>query len=121
MATSTDLMLTHLSVGSMDNNVYILVCPSTNESIIVDAANDAARILDAVAGTTVRYILQTHGHADHVQALIELKEATGAPVAAHPADAAMLPIPPEILLQDGDRISLGANEISVLHTPGHTP
>jgi glyoxylase-like metal-dependent hydrolase (beta-lactamase superfamily II) len=121
MPATTDLELSHLSVGSMDNNVYILICPSTNESIIVDAANDASRILEAVAGTKVRYILQTHGHADHVQAMIELKDATRAPIAVHPADAAMLPLPPDILFQDGDRLPFGSHEILVLHTPGHTP
>jgi glyoxylase-like metal-dependent hydrolase (beta-lactamase superfamily II) len=117
----SDVQLAKLSVGTMDNNVYILRDPETNESIIVDAANEADRILAAVAGTRVRYILQTHGHADHVQALAEVKRATGAPIAVHPADAAMLPVPADVMLNDGDRIRLGAHEIDVLHTPGHTP
>jgi glyoxylase-like metal-dependent hydrolase (beta-lactamase superfamily II) len=121
MPTPTDLILTHLSVGSMDNNVYVLISPSTNESIIVDAANEAHRILGAVQGTTVRYILQTHGHADHVQALADVKHATQAPIAVHPADAEMLPIAPDVLLGDGDQIVLGPHQIQVLHTPGHTP
>src|SRR5436309_1097240 len=85
------LVLKKLSVGTMDNNVYILVSPTTNESIIVDAANEAEKILAATAGTTVRYILQTHAHPDHVQALAAIKEATAAPIAVHPDDAGMLP------------------------------
>jgi glyoxylase-like metal-dependent hydrolase (beta-lactamase superfamily II) len=121
MPTLPDLTLTHLSVGSMDNNVYIFTWLPTNESIIVDAANEADRILDAVKGTSVRYIIQTHGHADHVQALVEIKRATQAPIAVHPADASMLPVVPDILLHDGDRISLGPHDLEVLHTPGHTP
>jgi glyoxylase-like metal-dependent hydrolase (beta-lactamase superfamily II) len=114
------LDLKKLSVGPADNNVYVLIC-STNESVIVDAANEAEKILAAVAGTKVRFILQTHGHSDHVQALAEVKQATGAPIAIHPDDAAMLPVPPDLLLRDGDRLRLGEHEIEVLHTPGHTP
>ena len=116
-----DVQVTRLSVGPMDNNVYVLIDPTTRESIVIDAANDADRILAAVEGTTVRYILQTHGHEDHVQALAEFKEATQAPVAVHPADAAMLPIPAALALRDGDVLYLGEHAIRVLHTPGHTP
>jgi glyoxylase-like metal-dependent hydrolase (beta-lactamase superfamily II) len=110
-----------LSVGSMDNNVYVIRCDDTNNSIVVDAANEVDQILGAVAGTRVQYILQTHGHADHVQALAALQAATGAPVAVHPADAAMLPIQPDRLLNDSDEISCGEHVIKVIHTPGHTP
>ena len=74
MSGVNDLKLSQHSVDSMDNNVYILTCPSTHEIIIDDAANDAARIWEAVAGTNVRYILQTHGHSDHVQELPHLDE-----------------------------------------------
>src|SRR5262245_12799714 len=100
-----------LSVGPMDNNVYIIRCGDQNESIGVDAANDIDTILAAVAGTNVRYILQTHGHADHVQALTALKSATGAPVAVHPDDAAMLPVSPDRLLADGDEFPCGDHVI----------
>ena len=116
-----EIRLTKLSVGPTDNNVYVLVCPETNESILIDAANDADRILEALRGTSVRYILQTHGHSDHVQALAEVKQATNAPVAVHPADAAMLPIAADVLLHDSDRLKVGEHELLVLHTPGHTP
>ena len=116
-----DLRIVKLSVGPMDNNVYVLICPETRESVIIDAANEANRILEAVKGTNVRYILLTHGHSDHVQALEEVKQATGAPVAIHPADAAMLPIAADLALNDGDRVRFGKHELLVLHTPGHTP
>jgi glyoxylase-like metal-dependent hydrolase (beta-lactamase superfamily II) len=116
-----DLHIKKLAVGPMDNNVYVLTCAATRESAVVDAANDAAQILAAVKGTTVQYILQTHGHPDHVQALDEVKRATEAPLAVHPADAAMLPVTPDILLQDGQELRLGHHDIRVLHTPGHTP
>ncbi len=110
-----------LSVGSMDNNVYIIRCSDSDESIVVDAANDVERILEAVDGRKVRYILQTHGHGDHVQALVALKAATGASVGVHPSDADMLPLRPDFFLAEGDRLHCGSTEIKVLHTPGHTP
>jgi glyoxylase-like metal-dependent hydrolase (beta-lactamase superfamily II) len=110
-----------LSVGSMDNNVYILRCPDTGEGVIVDAAAEAERILEAAEGTPIRYILQTHGHRDHVQALAELKRVLGAPVGVHRDDAEMLPVIPDFFLVDGDRITFGAQELLVIHTPGHTP
>ena len=116
-----DLQVVKLSVGPMDNNVYVLICPAQNESVIIDAANEADRILAAVHGTTVRYILQTHGHSDHVQALEQVKRVTHAPIAIHSADAAMLPVPPDLLLADGDCIQFGQHELRVIHTPGHTP
>jgi glyoxylase-like metal-dependent hydrolase (beta-lactamase superfamily II) len=116
-----EIRLTKLSAGPTDNNVYVLVCPETSESVLIDAANEAGRILEALRGTSVRYILQTHGHSDHVQALAEVKRATNAPVAVHPDDAAMLPIPADVLLHDGDRLKVGEHELLVLHTPGHTP
>lgn len=108
-------------VGTMENNVYVLVCQETREAVLVDAAGEAERILAAIAAVRVRYILQTHGHSDHVQALIALKDALRVPVGIHRDDAAMLPIPPDFLLSDGDRIAFGNRELLVLHTPGHTP
>lgn len=109
------------SVGSMDNNVYILRCPDTGEGVLVDAATEAERILEEAEGTSVRYVLQTHGHHDHVQALAQVKRALGAPVGVHPADARMLPVEPDLFLSDGDRIAFGNQELLVIHTPGHTP
>jgi len=116
-----DYRVVKLSVGPMDNGVYVLLCPTSNESVIIDAANEAERILEAVRGTTVRYILQTHGHADHIQAIEQVKKVTKAQIAAHPADAEMLPIPPDVLLSGGERLPFCGQEIRVIHTPGHTP
>ncbi len=107
--------------GPMENNVYVLVCPETGDGVLVDAADEAERILATIRGVRVRYILQTHGHSDHVQALAAVKGALGVQVGVHPDDAAMLPIPADFLLSDGDRIAFGNRELLVLHTPGHTP
>ena len=104
-----------------DNDCYVLVNPDTQESIIIDAPSDPDRILEMAQGTTVRYILVTHNHRDHWGALQALKERTQAAVAGHEADAEALPVPLDISLRDGDTLNIGDIQITVIHTPGHTP
>jgi glyoxylase-like metal-dependent hydrolase (beta-lactamase superfamily II) len=105
----------------MDNNVYILVDPESKESILFDAPTEGGRILEALQGTTVKYILMTHADPDHDQALEEVRRATGAPVGIHPSEASRLPAPPDFDLHDGDTFTLGSAELRAMHTPGHTP
>jgi glyoxylase-like metal-dependent hydrolase (beta-lactamase superfamily II) len=109
------------SVGSMDNNVYIMVDPASNESILFDAPTDAPRILRELEGTQLKYILMTHADGDHVQALQQIRRATGAPVGAHPSEAARLPGPPDFELGDNQTIKFGSRELLAVHTPGHSP
>lgn len=118
---ATGLELKQFSVGSMDNNVYILVDPATSDAVLFDAPCDAGAILEALAGARLRAILMTHTDSDHVQALQEVRTATGAPVYVHPADASGLPAPAEHELYDGQRLTFGTIELEVRHTPGHTP
>ncbi len=115
------MRVTKLTLGPLSNNVYILTNEARNESVIVDASFDADRIAEAAAGTNVRAILLTHGDHDHIDALAALKERFDVPVAIHPADADRLATPPDILLHEGGLISVGDEELRVLHTPGHTP
>jgi glyoxylase-like metal-dependent hydrolase (beta-lactamase superfamily II) len=109
------------SVGDFDNNVYILVDRATGDSVLFDAPTDAGRILEALDGTKPAYILMTHADADHVQALDEVRAATGAKVGAHPAEAPRMPSAPDFELQDGQIIPFGESEIRVMFTPGHSP
>lgn len=115
------LELRRVVLGPLENNVYVLVCPATKESVIIDATSPIEPILEAAAGTKVKQILLTHGHADHTNGLAALKQATGVPVSVHSADAAMLPIAADYLLNEGERIRFGEQELAVFHTPGHTP
>ena len=107
--------------GSDGNNAYLIVCPQTGESIIIDAPLGPGELLEEAKGTQVKAILITHRHLDHVEGLKEITDATSAPVWAHGEDAGEMPISPDYLLKDGDIIKAGTIELKVIHTPGHTP
>jgi glyoxylase-like metal-dependent hydrolase (beta-lactamase superfamily II) len=119
------LTITKVSVGPMDNNAYLLVCSSTLDALLIDAANDPERLSDLIGhGQTrprLRTIVTTHQHADHWQALGAVAGANGSNTIAHPADAGPLPVPPDRLVEHGDTIPVGESELEVIHLRGHTP
>lgn len=113
------LEITKVVVGPMDNNVYVARCRETGQSVLIDAANEAEKLLELCRRLDVGLVLETHGHADHIQAVPALREA-GYRVGVHPADADMLP-GHDFLVEDGDVIEGGRLRLEVMHTPGHTP
>jgi len=113
--------VTTFSVGPYDNNVYLLTDVKAREALLIDAANEAPRILKELEGLHVSTILTTHGHADHVQALTAVRGSTGARFACHPDDEKMMPIPPDHRVGDGEVFRFGDRELRAVHTPGHTP
>jgi glyoxylase-like metal-dependent hydrolase (beta-lactamase superfamily II) len=115
------LSVTKLAVGPMDNNAYLLRCLRTGEGLLIDAANEADRVLAMIGDTPVRRIVTTHRHADHWQALADVQAATGAAVVAHPDDAAELPVPVAELTEHGGTVGVGDAVLSVIHLRGHTP
>ena len=117
----TSVEVRKFSVGPMDNNVYVLRDTGTDEALLVDAANDADRILAEIEGLSLVGIVTTHGHGDHWQALAPVAAATNAPVWLHPADADMVPRAAEHAVADGDEVSVGATSVRLIHAPGHTP
>ena len=121
VAKDEDVQIDRLKLGPFDTNSYILTCPLTGDSVLVDAPAEASKILKASKGTNPRYILITHNHMDHIGALPELKSRLGIPIGAHRLEAKGLPLRPEILLEDGEKVSYGKMSLKVLHTPGHTP
>lgn len=107
----------------VDNNVWVL--GDDEEVIVIDAAHAATPIIEAVAGRTVRGIVCTHAHNDHITVAPELADAFGAPILLHPDDAmlweATHPGVPHQDLQDGQVLRVAGVDVRVIHTPGHSP
>ncbi|MER6596374.1 MBL fold metallo-hydrolase [Micromonospora purpureochromogenes] len=114
------LTVTKLSVGPMDNNAYLLRCKGTGEQVLVDAANEAPRLLDLVGDGGLAAVVTTHRHMDHWVALEEVVAKTGARALVHADDAEGLPIEAE-RLADGDTVPVGDCALEVIHVRGHTP
>jgi glyoxylase-like metal-dependent hydrolase (beta-lactamase superfamily II) len=114
------IQIFRLELGPFGTNSYILICPKTKESVLVDAPGEATLVLERLKETQPKYILMTHGHFDHIGGLAELKSALNIPVAAHLSEAGDLPVTVDLELNHGDEISLGRIKLKVLHTPGHT-
>ncbi len=115
-----DIQIERLELKPWGTNAYIIICLQTRDSVLIDAPADASTIINRLEGTNPKYILLTHNHVDHIGVLFELRSKLKVPLAAHAADSARLPSPPDILLNDGDLVSLGKVKLEVLHTPGHT-
>jgi len=133
------VILQSLVVGPIMANCFIIGCEKTRKAAVIDPGDESSRILMKLAEhkLTVEYIINTHGHFDHVGANRKLKEATGAKLVIHALDQSMLKVlsetsaafglsvenspPPDQTVQDGDIIQFGEIILTVLHTPGHTP
>lgn len=113
------LRVTKVSVGPMDNACYVLECTATGEQLLVDAANDADALLPLVPRLAT--VVTTHQHGDHVQALAEVVEQTGARTVAGALDAEALPVPVDRAVEQGDTVRVGEQTIEVIHLRGHTP
>ncbi|MCM2423946.1 MBL fold metallo-hydrolase [Streptomyces sp. RKAG293] len=108
----------------VDNNVWIV--GDDSEAIVIDAAHDAAAIAAAVGDRTLRAIVCTHAHNDHIDAAPALAALTGAPILLHPDDLSLWKQAhpersPDGELADGQQLSVAGIELAVLHTPGHAP
>lgn len=117
------LTIRKLAVSPQSNNVYLLTCRATGEQLLIDAADDAPRILQYVAegGDGLAHLLTTHQHWDHTRALEEVASATGARTYAGDADADALPVAPDVRLNQGDSVTVGEVTLDVIHLRGHTP
>jgi len=112
------LEITKVSVGSMDNNAYLL--RTGDEQILIDAANDADTLLALVGNAGLRTVVTTHRHQDHWEALAEVVEKTGAASLAHADDAAEIPVVTG-KLREGELVVVGEHALEVIHLVGHTP
>ncbi|MBT0565174.1 MBL fold metallo-hydrolase [Williamsia sp. CHRR-6] len=112
-----------MSVGPMDNNVYVVTCTATGDQLLIDAANDGPDILaalDQLPGQ-LRMILTTHQHHDHWQALSEVAAATEVPTAAGRVDAAGIDVGTDRLISDGEQVRVGDLTLTAIELVGHTP
>ena len=107
----------------VDNNVWIV--GDDSEVIVIDPAHDAAAVAKAVDGRTVKMILLTHGHDDHVRAARETARLLDAPIRLHPDDRmlwdAVHEEAPDAQIADGDVFEVAGVELAAVHTPGHSP
>jgi len=124
------------SFGSLANNCCLIVDDATNKSALVDCTEYSQKMLDLIGDTDLEYILLTHGHYDHITGAKQIKEQFGCKIAVSQQDAPMLTsarhslavfmggeqnnCEPDIIINDGDIITLGETEIKVISTPGHT-
>ena len=133
------MLIETLVVGNLQTNCFIVADEPSGEAIVIDPGGDAPLILDTIARHkwTVKMVVNTHGHFDHIMANKAIVEATGAPLAVHPDDAPMLTNPlrsfsvfagalsptqaPSVELTEGSVIEFGSVKLQVLHTPGHSP
>jgi len=125
--------------GAFECNCTVLACGDTKDAVVIDPGGETAKIAEIVAhyDLTVRAIIHTHAHLDHIYCTRDVKEAHGGDVCLHRGDtflydgfavqAAMFgwsarpTVAVERWIEHGDRIALGKRELEVIHTPGHTP
>ena len=133
------MIIKDLTVGPIMANCFIVGCEKTREAAVIDPGDDTDKILMTLAGLKlkVKYIINTHGHFDHVGGNKRMKDATGADILIHSLDAQMLDYisqsasawgmnaedspPPDRMLKDGDEVKFGNIILKVIHTPGHSP
>jgi glyoxylase-like metal-dependent hydrolase (beta-lactamase superfamily II) len=117
------LTIRKASVGAMANNVYLLTCAHTGAQLLIDAADDPARILSLIdeGSGSLDTIVTTHQHWDHHRALHQVAATTNATTAVGEADADALPVTPDRRLRHGDTLTFGEVTLEVIHLRGHTP
>jgi glyoxylase-like metal-dependent hydrolase (beta-lactamase superfamily II) len=123
----------------MENFAYLVGDPSSRTCAIIDPAFEPQKILNTALSNeyTITHVINTHGHSDHTSGNAAIIEATSAQLCIHRADAGQVTRlmtraisrilggkgspPPNLILEDNDIIKVGAVDLRVLHTPGHTP
>ena len=119
------MIVKSFAVGWLSTNCYVVGCEETGEAAVIDPGmeieKETEQILDFIKENNfqIKYIINTHGHPDHVAGNAAIKEATGAPILIH--ENATEAVKADKKLRDGDALQVGNFKLVVLHTPGHTP
>jgi glyoxylase-like metal-dependent hydrolase (beta-lactamase superfamily II) len=116
-----DLIITKAAVGPMNNNAYVLRCRATDEQLLIDAANEPHTLAEVIGTDGLTSVVTTHQHGDHWQALATVVTTTGARTYAGRHDAVGIPVPTDVLVDDGDTITVGRVTLTARHIVGHTP
>jgi glyoxylase-like metal-dependent hydrolase (beta-lactamase superfamily II) len=108
----------------VDNNIWVV--GDDEECVVIDAPHDVDAILEVVAGRTVKAIICTHAHDDHVRVAPELRERVSAPILLHPDDRPLWELTHrdhlwDVDLEDGQTVKVGGASVKAIHTPGHAP
>ncbi len=120
--TQNALVLRTRPVGAFMMNTYVLVCPDSQQSVLIDPGAEPATLQKLLADTTPVAILITHTHPDHIGALDTIREQLNVPVMSHPGPhVGNVAIAADRWLNDSDTITLGEHTLTAYHTPGHTP
>jgi hydroxyacylglutathione hydrolase len=129
----SSMQIKAFNVGVLSTNCYVVNCPETKEAIIIDPGFDASHEAEQIvryvesAALKVKFIVNTHGHSDHIRGNRVLKKKYGVPVCIHEYDAHCLNglgeniAPANIMLEEKDLLKFGQMKLKVMHTPGHTP
>ncbi len=133
------MLIKSLVVGQLEANCFIIADEKTKEAIIIDPGDEPDRIIDVIRANNlkVKYIICTHAHFDHVGAVADIKNETGAKVVIHKDELEIYngardqaafwgyelePLPePDTFVNEGDELEIGDLKFEVLHTPGHSP
>jgi hydroxyacylglutathione hydrolase len=132
------MFVKQIEVGGFAVFAYIVACKKTNEALVIDPAAEGERIVEEAQsrGYTIKYIVNTHSHVDHIMGNKKMKDLTGAKIIIHEMEAQSLihqslslmgsfgaePSPPaDHMVKEGDEIAIGETSLKVLHTPGHSP
>jgi len=119
------MIVKRFTVGWLSTNCYVVGCEETREAAVIDPGMDSEReaepILDFIKQNNlhIKYIINTHGHPDHVAGNAIIKKATGAPILIHESNSEN--VQADTKLHDGNILQVGTLKLVVLHTPGHTP
>jgi hydroxyacylglutathione hydrolase len=119
------MIVKRFTVGWLSTNCYVVGCEETREAAVIDPGMDSEReaepIMDFIKQNRlhIKYIINTHGHPDHVAGNAIMKKATGAPILIHESNSEN--VQADKKLHDGNILQVGTLKLVVLHTPGHTP